>query len=80
MGVPTTADIEDVLMMLPPPTPIIPGSTALVTRNMLFTFTAITRSHSSSVVSRKGTAERMPAWFINTVIGPKADSTACTAF
>ena len=55
------------------------GSTALVTRNMLFTFTAMTRSHSSSLVSRKGRAARMPAWFISTVTGPKAASTAATA-
>lgn len=55
----------------------MPGSTALVTRNMLFTFTAMTRSHSSSLVSRKASAARMPAWFISTVIGPKAALDRC---
>ena len=79
MGVPTTAEIDEVQTMLPPPAASMPGRTALVTRNMLFTLTAMIRSHSSSLVSRKGLAQRIPAWFISTVIAPKACSTAATA-
>ena len=71
MGVPTTAEIEEVQITLPPPEASMPGSTALVTRNMLLTLTLISRSQSASLVSRKGPAAMMPAWFISTVIAPK---------
>ncbi|MNE03594.1 hypothetical protein D3C80_961010 [compost metagenome] len=79
IGVPTTAEMDEVQTILPPPAASMPGNTAPVTRNMLFTFTAMIRSHSSSLVSRKGMADRMPAWFISTVMWPNASSTAATA-
>ena len=40
---------------------IIPGNTARVIRNIDFTFTAWSQSHSSSVVSRKGLMTMVPA-------------------
>ncbi|MNX72633.1 hypothetical protein D3C86_1039940 [compost metagenome] len=66
-------------MMLPPPDSIIPGRTALVTRNMLLTLMLIRRSQSASLVSRNGPAEIVPAWFINTVMAPKRSSACLTA-
>ena len=56
MGVAATAEIEEVQTMEPPPAWIICGSTARVTRYMLFTLTAISQSQSSSVVSRNDAA------------------------
>jgi hypothetical protein len=55
------AEIDDVQTIDPPPAAIIPGSTALVTRNMLVTLTAISHSQSASVVSRKGLMMMEPA-------------------
>ncbi len=55
------AEIDDVHTIDPPPAAIIPGSTALVTRNMLVTLTAISHSQSASVVSRKGLMMMEPA-------------------
>ncbi|MNR13213.1 hypothetical protein D3C85_1296080 [compost metagenome] len=56
MGVPTTPEIDEVQITLPPPASIIFGSTARVTRNMLLTLMFISRSQSLSLVSRKGAA------------------------
>ena len=48
---PTSAIVEDMLMIEPRPAAIIVGSTARATRKTPRTFTAITRSHSSTEVS-----------------------------
>jgi hypothetical protein len=61
MGVAATAEIDEVQTIAPPPAAIIPGSTALVTRNMLVTLTAISHSQSASVVSRNGLMMMEPA-------------------
>ena len=53
--------IDDVQTIDPPPAAIMPGSIALVMRNMLVTLTAISQSHSASVVSRKGLMMMEPA-------------------
>ena len=55
------AEIEEVQTIEPPPAAIMPGSTALVIRNMLVTLTAISQSHSARVVSRKGLMMIEPA-------------------
>ena len=57
----------------------MPGSTALVIRNIDFTFTSCSQSHSSSVVSRKGLITIVPAWLNRTFTGPQAASTEATA-
>ncbi|MOA20523.1 hypothetical protein D3C78_1409730 [compost metagenome] len=79
MGVPTTPEIDEVQITLPPPASIIFGSTARVTRNMLLTLMFISRSQSLSLVSRNGAAWMVPAWFISTVMGPKHASASATA-
>jgi hypothetical protein len=66
-------------MIDPPPDAIIPGSTPRVTRNMLFTFTAISQSHSAAVISRKGFTISVPAWLNSTLAGPSAAVSLATA-
>src|SRR5512146_362453 len=61
LGVAAMAEIDEVQTIDPPPAAIIPGSTALVMRNMLVTLTAISHSQSASVVSRKGLMTIEPA-------------------
>ena len=72
-----SAASDEMLMTLPCERSIMTGSTAWQHRNVPRTFAAITRSHASSDVSRKGAYDPMPALFTSTSICPNLSSEAC---
>src|SRR3984893_6273930 len=69
---------ELMLMISPRLRLIIPGATALETKNTLFKLVFTTRSQSSSDFSCAGPKTPMPALFTRMVTGPRADSVFAT--
>ena len=71
--------MDDTLMIEPPPALRMAGSALRVPRKTPLVFTAMIRSHSSSVVSSMRSALAMPALLTNTSSRPKRPSAVCTA-
>src|SRR6266404_7403354 len=71
---------ELILMMSPSPCRISEGTTARETRNTLFRFVFIIRSHASSLFSCAGPKSPMPALLTRIPIGPSFVSVAETSF
>ena len=76
---PISAIVEDMLMIEPPCAATITGRTALATRNTPRTFTAMTRSHSSSEVSSTVPTPAIPALLNRTSMVPNASITDVTS-
>src|SRR6201991_5201022 len=79
---PRCADTDDMLTMRPQPASIMAGGKAFVTKNVPGALTAMTVFQMSSVVSRNGTGEVMPAMLASAPTGgrlPDAISAATAA-
>ena len=76
---PRCAETEDMLTMRPKPCSIMSGRNALVTRYVPVALTAMTLFHRSSVVSRNGTGDVMPAMLASAPTGGNAPSATCAA-
>src|SRR6201999_418096 len=69
---PRCAETDDMLTMQTQPLSIMSGRKALVTRYVPVALTAMTLFHRSSVVSRNGMGEVMPAMFASAPTGGRA--------
>jgi len=80
-GVPTwpaRLAIDPVLRIAPPPPPRMCGTACLTARNDPFTLTAITRSHSASVICSIGFTRRTPALLKRMSIRPQRVAVSST--
>ena len=77
--VPNSAAVEAVLTMVPLPCASMVGSTYFMPRNTPFTFTAITRSHSASVVSTSVARRMIPTPFTRIPRPPRRPMAVLTA-